>query len=240
MLCEGECLLQGVCELVLQPLHLVPQLGGLPQGDWSGHSQDTTRPHAAAGPQGHRVTGSQSHWQRVLRAARGRRALQEEAQPGHTSSLSQGSSSSADASSSAAYACMRGRGVGMRQARGTSRSTWRGLSRLWTWAGGRSLDGECGGTGSMAGQSLAHCTRGHAPGACETEPGREGWELVTISLFFIRPTPLPLNELSIKLLHEGTSHTMPPWGTVLMSLTNWLPPHHTRLQPPWAQRAVGT
>ena len=34
----------------------------------------------------------------------------------------------------------------------------------------------------------------------------------------------PFSSMSyrIQLLHEGASHTMPPWGTVLMSLTDLL------------------
>ena len=38
--------------------------------------------------------------------------------------------------------------------------------------------------------------------------------------------PFPSMSYHIKLLHEGTSHAMPPWGTVLISLTDWLTTPH--------------
>ena len=53
------------------------------------------------------------------------------------------------------------------------------------------------------------------------EGGLDGnWVLFLYSLSTL--PPFPSMSYRIKLLHEGTSYTMPPWGTVLMSLTDWL------------------
>ena len=57
------------------------------------------------------------------------------------------------------------------------------------------------------------------------EGGREGgldgnWVPFPYSLSAL--PPFPSMSFCIKLLHEGTSHIAPPWGNVLMSLTDWL------------------
>ena len=42
-----------------------------------------------------------------------------------------------------------------------------------------------------------------------------------------------------KLIHEGASHTVPPWGTVLMSLTGWLATLPRGGPASWVHTAVG-
>ena len=56
------------------------------------------------------------------------------------------------------------------------------------------------------------------------EGGREGWMGIGYRSPILYPPypPFPSMSYRIKLLHEGTSHIAPPWGNVLMSLTDWL------------------
>ena len=56
------------------------------------------------------------------------------------------------------------------------------------------------------------------------EGGREGWMGTGYFPPILYPPypPFPSMSYRIKLLHEGASHTVPPWGAVLMSLTDWL------------------
>ena len=41
-------------------------------------------------------------------------------------------------------------------------------------------------------------------------------------ILYLPYPPFPSMSYRIKLLHDGASHTVPPWGAVLMSLTDWL------------------
>ena len=81
-----------------------------------------------------------------------------------------------------------------------------------------------GGTGQADGEADGEVD-GEADGEADGEGGREGrldgnWVLFPYSLSTL--PPFPSMSFCIKLLHEGTSHIAPPWGNVLMSLTDWL------------------
>ena len=97
------------------------------------------------------------------------------------------------------------------------------------------MGSSCGGYGGYEEYWGIWRVKGHVLRDRQTDGA--GWELDLFPILCQPFPPFPSMSCRIKLLHEDASHTRPPWGAVLMTLTDWFSTLCTGSS--WAAGTVG-